>query len=286
MFLFLLPLQLSPPHRILEHSFHDPVFWDVPKGMTQDVVVDHPSFLFGVIVGAGTLAAALSFALDSFVEAGVVLLFFPAVAHVAVEAVFAAAVVVGDGDVVLGLPVVAGDGFVGVVVGLPPVVLPVVGVDALRRVVLDEVEGAEFGFIVEHEEVFVLCVVVDECAQDFFLVVGIGTKVSVGALADLVGVVEAEILLVFLVVVVFFHEGVGVAAALSLGTLLLLLYVGTHFWGVEVAVAASVFVGVVVDAVFVVVGFGDVAGVQFEDFQVEVLGRAEGTLTMGATANL
>lgn len=114
---------------------------------------------------------------------------------------------------------------------------------------------------------------------------GVGAEVAVGALVDTVWIVEAEIFLVFLVAVVFLDEGVGGEAALAFGALLVVLYIAAHFSGVEVAVAPAVFGGVVVDAVFVVVIFGDIAGVDFEDIEVEVLNEARGTLTVGAVLN-
>lgn len=78
------------------------------------------------------------------------------------EPPFAATVVVSNGDVVLSLPVVAGDGFVGVLVWPPPVVLPVVSVDALGRIVFGQVERAELCLVEEHVEIFIFGVVVDE----------------------------------------------------------------------------------------------------------------------------
>jgi len=86
----------------------------------------------------------------------------------------------------------------------PSVVLPVVGVYAFGGFVFGEVEGAELCFIVEHVEIFIFGVVVDQFGEDLFLVVGVGAEVAVGTLVDRVGVVEAEVFLVFLLVVVLF----------------------------------------------------------------------------------
>lgn len=161
-FLLFIDLESHPRSKTFENSLNDPVFGHISKSMTYHIVINGSSFLLGMIVRARTFATARSFAFDCFVEAGVILLFFPAMAHVAVDPFLAATVVVCHRDVVLGLPVVAGDGFVAMLVWFPPVILPVVGIDALGRVVLDEVEGAEFRFIVEHKEILILGVVVDE----------------------------------------------------------------------------------------------------------------------------
>lgn len=53
----------------------------------------------------------------------------------------------------------------------------------------------------------------------------------------------------------------------------------------EVTIALAVLGVVVVHAVFVVVCLGDVAGGDFEYFQVEMLRGGRGTLTMGAMWN-
>lgn len=91
----------------LKDSLDDPIFWDVTEGSVDDFGVDDAFFLLGVVVRTGTLPAAFDVALQCFVIAGVVLLFFPAVTHVTVHSNFAAAVVIRYGDVVFGLPVVA-----------------------------------------------------------------------------------------------------------------------------------------------------------------------------------
>ena len=95
---------------------------------------------------------------------------------------------------------------------------------------------------------------------------------------------RAELFLVFLVVVVLLHEGVRVEAGVAIGALLVLLDEGAHFC-VEVAVALAVLGVVVVHAVFVVVGLGDVAGGDFEHIQVEMLHGGDVTFTMGVVWN-
>jgi len=71
---------------------------------------------------------------------------------------------------------------------------------------------------------------------------------------------------------------VGVGAAVSFWAFLLLLQVLAEL-GVVDAVSPSVFGGVVVYAVFVVVVFGDVAGGDLEEVEVEVLNGRRGTFT-------
>jgi hypothetical protein len=160
-----------------------------------------------------------------------------------------------------------------------------VGVDALGLIVLGEVEGAELGLVVEHVEVIVLDVVVDERGEYFLLVVGVGAVVPVEAVSSTVRVVRAELLLVLLVVVVLLHEGVGEEAGIAVGALLVLLDEAAHLGVVEVAVSLSILGVVVVHAVLVVVGLGDVAGGDLERLEVEMLREEGRTLTMGTTWN-
>lgn len=148
-------------------------------------------------------------------------------------------------------------------------------VDTLRLVVLGEVEGTKLSLVVEHIEIFILGVVVDESGEHLLLTVSVGTEITVGTLGDRVGVVGAELFLVFLVVVVLLDEGVREEAGITVGTLLVEFDEIAHFGVVHVAVTFAILGVVVVDAVLVVVVFGDVAGGDFEDVEVEVLREGE-----------
>lgn len=90
----------------LEDTLNDPILRDVSEGPTNHIRIDDPFLFLGVIVGTGALFAPLGVTLDGLVVGWVVLLFLPAVAHVAVGAYLAPAGVVVD--VILGLPVYAG----------------------------------------------------------------------------------------------------------------------------------------------------------------------------------
>ena len=94
-------------HCALENPLHDPVFRNVPKGVAEDLSLHRSALLSRVIVGAGAFFACLCLALDGFVVGGMILLFLPPVAHVAAEPYFAAAGIVRNRNVVLGLPVKA-----------------------------------------------------------------------------------------------------------------------------------------------------------------------------------
>eukprot|EP00178_Gracilaria_changii_P014269 TRINITY_DN40345_c0_g1_i1.p1 TRINITY_DN40345_c0_g1~~TRINITY_DN40345_c0_g1_i1.p1 ORF type:complete len:151 (+),score=3.28 TRINITY_DN40345_c0_g1_i1:69-455(+) len=126
--------------------------------------------------------------------------------HVTVEANFTTTAVVRYRDVVFGFPVEAGDGLVAIVIRLSSIVLPVVGVDALRRFVFSEVEGTELGFIVEHVEIFVFFVVVNQVGKNFLFIMGKRTKITIGALIDSVWVMEAKVFFVLVLMVMLLHR--------------------------------------------------------------------------------
>ena len=60
-----------------------------------------------------------------------------------------------------------------IAIGSAAVVLPVMCIDAFGGFMFGEVEGTEFSFIVEHVEILVFGVVVDEVGQDLFLVMSV-----------------------------------------------------------------------------------------------------------------
>lgn len=62
------------------------------------------------------------------------------------------------------------------------------GVYAFGLIVFGEVEGAKLSLIVEHVEVIILKVVMDEGGQYLLLAMGIGAEISIGALTGAVWV--------------------------------------------------------------------------------------------------
>lgn len=142
-------------------------------------------------------------ALTGLVRVGMVLQLLPAVTHIAVEAILTSKVIIIN--VVFEFPVKAGDGFVGVVGRVAAIVLQVMGVHAQSLVMLGEVEGAELGLVVEHVEVFVELVVVNEFGPDLVLAVREGAEVSVLTLLHVVRKVRAELLLIGLMLVELLH---------------------------------------------------------------------------------
>ena len=87
---------------------------------------------------------------------------FPAVAHIAIITDLTATGVIRYGDVVFGFPIEAGYRLIAAHMRGPSVILPVVGIDAFGRFMFGEIEGAELGFVVEHVEILILGVVVDQ----------------------------------------------------------------------------------------------------------------------------
>ena len=85
---------------------------------------------------------------------------------------------------------------------------------------LGEIEGTKLGFIVEHVEVFIEDIVVDELNPDFFLTVGKRTIISVFTFIDVVRVVRTEFLFVGLRLIQLLDSRMGLSAVVSIRTFL------------------------------------------------------------------
>lgn len=71
-------------------------------------------------------------------------------------------------------------------------------------------------------------------------------------------------------------------AGITIWTLLIQFYKVAHFCVIHIAITLSIFRVVIVDAVLMIVVFGDVARGHFEDIQIQMLNRKSYTLTIGA----
>lgn len=90
----------------LEDALNDPIFRDISEGPINDIRIDNPFFFLGVIIGTGAFLTALCITANSLIIRWMILLFFPAVAHIAIGAYLTPTRVVID--VILGFPVDAG----------------------------------------------------------------------------------------------------------------------------------------------------------------------------------
>lgn len=134
---------------------------------------------------------------------GVILQFFPAVAHLALKTVNAPVLVVYD--VVVGLPVGTGNGVEMVHIGLSAIVLPIMRVDAECLVVLGQVEGTPNSFEVEHVEIIIVEQVVDQFYDDIIFAVREAAVRTVVTILDVVRVIGTKLRLVLLWLVKLLH---------------------------------------------------------------------------------
>lgn len=81
------------------------------------------------------------------------------------------------------------DWLVGVKIRLSAIVLPIMCIDTLRFIMFCKIEGTELCFIVEHVEVIVLKVIVNERGKYLLLRMCIRAKISVGAILSTMRVV-------------------------------------------------------------------------------------------------
>jgi len=94
--------------------------------------------------------------------------------------------------------------------------------------------------------------------------VSIRAEIPIGTLDDRVGIVEAEILLVFLVAVVFLNKRMRVDAVFPVRTFLFLFDKLAHLRRIEIAVAFPIFSVMIIHAVLVIVVFSNVARVHLK----------------------
>lgn len=85
---------------------------------------------------------------------------------------------------------------------------------------LGQIEGAKLGFIVEHVEIFIEDIVVDELNSDFFLAVSKGTIITIFTFGDVVWVMRTEFFFVGLGLIQLLHSGMSFGAVVSIGTFL------------------------------------------------------------------
>lgn len=123
----------------------------------------------------------------------------PTVALGAIEGLRTAALVVQDYLVIL--PSFAWGVIIHVFVGASAEILPIVGIDAQSLVMLREVEWTPDCLVVEHVEVVVEVVVVDQVDYDLMFAMREGTVVKVFAVVGVVREKGTELGLVFVRVV-------------------------------------------------------------------------------------
>lgn len=151
--------------------------------------------------------------------------------------------------------------------GLASEVLPVVSVDTLRLVVLTVLEGTPFCLEVEHVELLVTRVVMNQARFDLQLGVGERTELAVSALLDFAG---TELGLVLLYVVETLNISVCELASIPKLALLLSICLA-EVRGVEGLNASSVHLGVEVETHLDVVRDVKLAALALEVQQVQVL---------------
>jgi len=76
--------------------------------------------------------------------------------------------------------------------------------------------------------------------------------------------VEAEIFFVFLVAIMFLNERMSEDTVFAIGTFLLPLDVLTHLGSIKVTITLSIFSIMVVNTMFMVMIFGNVARIDFK----------------------
>lgn len=89
-----------------ENTLNNPVSWDISKNSTNNLWINSPFLLLGVIIWTGSFLASLDFTFIGFVVRRVILLFLPSVTHITSGPYFTSTIVIVDK--VLSFPVEAG----------------------------------------------------------------------------------------------------------------------------------------------------------------------------------
>ena len=118
-------------------------------------------------------------------------------------------------DHLFGVPVDTGEGLIRIDRGVTTVILPIMSVYALVFLVLSQVQNTELSLVVEHVEVLILNVVVDQFGEDLLLAVSIGAELSVWALGNRVGPVCAKAFPVILRMILFFNRRMCIQTVVS-----------------------------------------------------------------------
>ena len=220
-----------------------------------------PLFLW-MIIWTFTFFASTFQTLLCPVKARMVLKLFPPVAHIAIDSIFASLVIIIY--VILELPIVAGNGFVIVSRRVSSIVLQVVSIYTESFVMFSKIEGAKLGFIVEHVEVFVKDIIMNELDSDLLFAMSKRKIISIFTLWNVIWIMGTKLCFVGLVLVQLLHSWVRINAIVPIGTLFSTIYVGTHGVGVELSEPFPILRIVVVDTMFMVMLFCIAAGFEFE----------------------
>jgi len=202
----------------LEGVGEDSVSWNIPENSVLDIGINNSSFSGAVVIGAvSSLLAVLGrWAGSGLVVQWVILVLFPPMALVALLLKRTAILVIQDE--ISRFPVAARASVIGMKMGFSPVVLPIVCIDTEGFVMLGQVKRAPNCLEVEHVEVLVVLVVVNQVNHDVVLTVSEGTEVTVLAFLQVVRIEGTELGFVLFRPIELFYSIVGLGAGISIGT--------------------------------------------------------------------
>ena len=167
------------------------------------------------------------------------------------------------------------------------IILPVMSIDAFILLMFGKIKNTELGLIVEHIKILILEIVMDEFALNFLLTMCIRTKVFISALIKSMWPMSAKAFPIRLNMILFFNRWMTICTVITVGTINGLFDVGTHCLRVEVPCTTTIFLCVIVNAMFVTMLCCYVAWVDFEDLQVKLLPIIKLlTLIIGEAVNL
>lgn len=199
-----------------------------------------------------------------------ILKFFPSVTFVAVVLVFAAIFILGDK--IVGFPVLACYLIVLILVRLSPVILPVVGVDALAAIMGKIVERAPDCFVVEDEEIVIEFVVVNQLDGDVIFWMRERAVGSIFTWSTIFGKLSTILCLIFIRRIKLFYLIMSLGTFITKWTIFsILLSKLTHIWYILDITSSPIFLRMVKLTLFMIVTLHIITGVNFEDGKFQML---------------
>jgi len=170
-----------------------------------------------------------------------------------------------------GFPILARGWVIVVMMRFSSVILPVVSINAKGFVVLSKVEGAPDSFIVEHIEIIIVVIIMNEINDNVDFRMSERAEWTIFALFEIVRVEGAEFSFIFFRAVQLFDSAVGLHAFVTMWANLISFNILTEVSRVEIAWPLSIF-GIVIERALSVAVLGlDGAHLNFELSEIKML---------------
>ena len=137
--------------------------------------------------------------------------------HLAIDSFVTARIIIINH--ILKIPIEACIGSIVIVRWVPSIILKVMGIHTFWFIMLGEIERAELGFIVEHVEIGIILIIMNQIDPYLFFTVCKWTEISILAFLYIIWVMRTEFFFVTLILVELLNSRMGILAVLPIWTL-------------------------------------------------------------------